>query len=81
MEALDAITRSLGVGSYAQWDEQTKQAWLQTELQGKRPLLPRVGSLADLGFDDTVQVRGVSDRSVPASGPLWGMGPQPEVTE
>eukprot|EP00904_Undaria_pinnatifida_P002802 jgi/Undpi1/12522/HiC_scaffold_6.g02191.m1 len=50
-EAMDAITRYLGVGSYAQWDEQTRQSWLLTELQGKRPLLPRNSSLADLGFD------------------------------
>lgn len=55
-EALDAITRHLGVGSYAQWDESTKQAWLLTELQGKRPLLPRGGAMSDLGFDATVQV-------------------------
>nr|UGS86301.1 phosphoenolpyruvate carboxylase [Saccharina japonica] len=54
-EAMDAITRYLGVGSYAQWDEQTRQSWLLTELQGKRPLLPRNSSLADLGFDNIVQ--------------------------
>lgn len=54
-EAMDAITRYLGVGSYAQWDEQTRQSWLLTELQGKRPLLPRNSSLADLGFDAIVQ--------------------------
>ena len=56
-EAMDAITRYLGVGSYAQWDEQTRQSWLLTELQGRRPLLPRNSSLADLGFDSIVQVR------------------------
>nr|AIT70056.1 phosphoenolpyruvate carboxylase [Scytosiphon lomentaria] len=54
-EAMDAITRYLGVGSYAQWDEKTRQSWLLTELQGKRPLLPRNKSLADLGFDEIVQ--------------------------
>ena len=27
-EAIDAITRYLGVGSYLQWDEQTRVAWL-----------------------------------------------------
>ena len=53
---MDAVTRYLGVGSYAQWDEQTRQSWLLTELQGKRPLLPRDSSLATLGFDDIVQV-------------------------
>ncbi|CAN0057928.1 unnamed protein product, partial [Discosporangium mesarthrocarpum] len=38
-EALDAITRYLGIGSYGQWDESTKQSWLLAELQSKRPLL------------------------------------------
>ncbi|CAM9448933.1 unnamed protein product [Pylaiella littoralis] len=54
-EAMDAITRHLGVGSYAQWDEKTRQSWLLTELQGKRPLLPRNVALADIGFDEIVQ--------------------------
>ncbi len=53
---MDAITRYLGVGSYAQWDEETRQSWLLTELQGKRPLLPRNVPLANLGFDEIVQV-------------------------
>lgn len=38
-EALDAITRNLGIGSYAEWDEQTKISWLQSELNSKRPLM------------------------------------------
>lgn len=54
---MDAITRYLGVGSYAQWDEKTRQSWLLTELQGKRPLLPRNAALSELGFDEIVQVR------------------------
>lgn len=53
---MDAVTRYLGVGSYAQWDEETRQSWLLTELQGKRPLLPRNVALSDLGFDEIVQV-------------------------
>ena len=40
-EALDAITKFLGVGSYLQWDEAERRRWLQQELQSKRPLLPR----------------------------------------
>lgn len=39
MEALDAITRHLGIGSYAEWDEKTKISWLQSELNSKRPLI------------------------------------------
>nr|AIT70053.1 phosphoenolpyruvate carboxylase [Sargassum henslowianum]AIT70055.1 phosphoenolpyruvate carboxylase [Sargassum vachellianum] len=54
-EALDAITRYLGVGSYAQWDEKTRQSWLLMELQSKRPLLPRLGSSTELGLGEVVQ--------------------------
>lgn len=39
-QALDAITRYLGLGSYADWDEATRQAFLLQELQNPRPLLP-----------------------------------------
>jgi len=38
-EAVDCITRHLGLGSYAQWDEPTKISWLQKELSSNRPLL------------------------------------------
>lgn len=41
-ETLDAVTRYLGLGSYAQWDEETRMSWLNTELTAKRPLLPHV---------------------------------------
>lgn len=40
-EALDAITRSTGLGSYAEWDEETRIAFLERELSGARPLVPR----------------------------------------
>jgi phosphoenolpyruvate carboxylase len=43
-EALDAITRYLGVGSYLEWDEETRLIWLLKELAEKRPLLPRWAS-------------------------------------
>ena len=33
--ALDAITRYLGIGSYAQWDETSKINWLQAEISGE----------------------------------------------
>eukprot|EP01042_Synura_sphagnicola_P000334 gene334-345_t len=45
-EALDAITRFLGVGSYAQWDE--------AELSNRRPLLPRGRPLDSYNFPTTV---------------------------
>mmetsp|Transcript_28874 Transcript_28874/g.41145 ORF Transcript_28874/g.41145 Transcript_28874/m.41145 type:complete len:959 (+) Transcript_28874:68-2944(+) len=54
-EALDSITRYLGLGSYASWDEPTRREWLQKELQSKRPLLPRHYSVGCLGFSATVQ--------------------------
>mmetsp|Transcript_32021 Transcript_32021/g.70372 ORF Transcript_32021/g.70372 Transcript_32021/m.70372 type:complete len:1020 (+) Transcript_32021:66-3125(+) len=37
-EALDAITRYLGIGSYIEWDETARLNFLQSELAGKRPL-------------------------------------------
>jgi len=38
-EAVDSITRFLGLGSYSQWDEQTRISWLSTQISSKRPLL------------------------------------------
>ena len=38
-EAIDAITRFLGQGSYSQWDESTKVQWLITQIASKRPLI------------------------------------------
>lgn len=51
--ALDAITRFLGIGSYAEWDEKSRLAFLQSELAGKRPLI-RTRDIIEMGFDDTV---------------------------
>jgi len=38
-EALDCITRHLGLGSYEQWDESTRISWIQKELSSNRPLI------------------------------------------
>ncbi|WP_290522672.1 phosphoenolpyruvate carboxylase [Alcanivorax sp.] len=38
-DALDAITRYLQLGSYHQWDEAQRQAFLVEELQARRPLI------------------------------------------
>lgn len=51
--ALDAVTRWLGIGSYAEWDETARLAWLQSELSNKRPLFPQA-RIGDLGFPDSV---------------------------
>ena len=53
-EALDAITRYLGIGSYSDWDEASRRNWLQAELSSKRPLLPRLRDLDSFGFSPTV---------------------------
>ena len=39
-EALDAITRALGLGSYAEWDEAKRLEFLVRELPNPRPLIP-----------------------------------------
>ncbi len=38
--ALDAVTRAVGLGSYAAWDEPARRAFLARELAGTRPLVP-----------------------------------------
>ena len=38
-DALDAITRFIGVGSYRQWNEKQRQTFLLNELQSNRPLI------------------------------------------
>jgi len=49
-DALDCITRYLGIGSYAQWDEARRQEFLINELAGRRPLIP-----VDLAADSAVR--------------------------
>jgi phosphoenolpyruvate carboxylase len=39
-DALDEITRALGLGSYAQWDEPARLDFLARELPNRRPLIP-----------------------------------------
>jgi phosphoenolpyruvate carboxylase len=39
--ALDAITRALGIGSYAEWSEDERVAFLVREIASTRPLIPR----------------------------------------
>ncbi|ESP94493.1 phosphoenolpyruvate carboxylase [Pseudoalteromonas luteoviolacea] len=40
-EVLSELTRYLGVGDYAQWSEQDKQAFLLSELSSRRPIIPK----------------------------------------
>ena len=39
-QAIAELTRYLGLGDYGQWNEEDKQAFLLTELNSRRPLLP-----------------------------------------
>ncbi|KAL7554679.1 hypothetical protein ACHAWF_018948, partial [Thalassiosira exigua] len=50
-EALDCITRYLGLGSYSQWDEGARVNWIVRQLQSKRPLL-RQGAWDEAGSDE-----------------------------
>jgi phosphoenolpyruvate carboxylase len=52
-EALDAITRWLGIGSYKEWDEDARLSFLQSELANKRPLF-RVSGLDQMGLEESV---------------------------
>jgi len=47
-EVLDGVTRYLGLGSYLQWDEDTRVNWISQQLQSKRPLL-RAGAWNEPG--------------------------------
>ncbi len=40
-QVFSELTRYLGIGDYAQWDEAARQAFLLNELNSKRPLFPR----------------------------------------
>ncbi len=53
-EALDAITRALGIGAYAEWDEERRLAFLVAELHNPRPLIPP-------GLDASPEVQDVLD--------------------
>eukprot|EP00808_Paulinella_micropora_P005762 g43679.t1 len=49
--ALDEVTRFLGIGSYAQWDEASKVSFLSRELSTARPLIPWRSFLATCSPD------------------------------
>ena len=49
--ALDALTRWLGIGSYKEWTEDARVAWLTSELSNQRPLFP-TSDLENLGLDE-----------------------------
>ncbi|GMI18631.1 hypothetical protein TrLO_g13459 [Triparma laevis f. longispina] len=51
--ALDAVTKSLGIGSYESWDEKTRINWLNNELSNKRPLF-RIRDVANMDYPESV---------------------------
>jgi phosphoenolpyruvate carboxylase len=53
-DVMDAITRSLGLGSYHDWPESERQEFLIRELESRRPLVPR-------DFEPDEEVREVLD--------------------
>lgn len=55
-DALDAITRYLDLGSYADWDEGRKQAFLLAELESRRPLVDDAFYSSELCDEDVRQV-------------------------
>jgi len=40
LEVMSSLTTYLGLGDFAEWDEETRQTFLLSELQNKRPLFP-----------------------------------------
>lgn len=66
--AMDAITRALGLGSYAEWGEEERLAFLERELESKRPLIPH-----ELAEDDAVRDVLGTFRMV-ATMPRWAFG-------
>ena len=57
-EALDAITRFLGLGGYREWSEEQRREFLVRELNGRRPL---IGSRFFQSPECTPEVREVLD--------------------
>lgn len=50
-EALDCVTKYLGLGSYHDWDEAARVNWITQQLQSKRPLI-RAGTWNEPGNEE-----------------------------
>lgn len=57
---LDAITRALELGSYAEWGEEQRQDFLLRELVSRRPLIPPDLELDDDARDDLDTFRAIA---------------------
>jgi len=71
-ETLDAITQYLGMGSYLQWNEKERQAFLLKELEGKRPLVNHQFRQSDFCTNDIAEV--LDTCSVIAEQPAEALG-------
>ena len=57
---LDAVTRRLGLGSSAEWNEEQRQEFLLRELASPRPLIPHDLELDDDARDDLETFRAIA---------------------
>jgi phosphoenolpyruvate carboxylase len=57
---LDAITRALGLGSFAEWTEAQRVGFLLRELASRRPLIPRDLELDDESREDLATFRAIA---------------------
>lgn len=57
---LDAVSRELRLGSFAEWDEPRRQEFLLRELASRRPLIPRELSLGDAEREDLATFRAIA---------------------
>ncbi|HYO75771.1 MAG TPA: phosphoenolpyruvate carboxylase, partial [Thermoanaerobaculia bacterium] len=57
---LDAITTALGVGSFAEWNEEQRVEFLLRELASRRPLIPRDLELDDDAREDLATFRAIA---------------------
>ena len=55
-DAVDAVTRYLELGSYADWPEERKQAFLVEELQARRPLIDDSFHASEACTDEVAEV-------------------------
>jgi phosphoenolpyruvate carboxylase len=65
-EVLDAVTRYLGLGSYAEWTEEQRQEFLIRELESRRPLIPH-DLPASAEVRDVLETFRVAQQIVPGS--------------
>ncbi|WP_421861771.1 phosphoenolpyruvate carboxylase [Motiliproteus sp.] len=66
-EVFDELTEYYGLGCYSDWDETEKQAYLLSELNSKRPLLPQRGWTPSANVQEVLDTCAVVARQDPQS--------------